>query len=70
MSFLDLDEWLIDLAGRRGRRLLAAHRRQGVPRGVDVALVEGAVANEDHLREIRTGPPAHAGFWSRSATAP
>ena len=54
MSFLDLDERLIDLAGSGGRLLLAHRRRQGVSRKVDITLVEGAVANEDHLREIRS----------------
>ena len=33
MSFLDLDEWLIDLAALRRRRLQPAHGRQGVSRG-------------------------------------
>ena len=33
MSFLDLDEWLIDLAGQVDLVYHARHRRQGVPRG-------------------------------------
>ena len=60
MSFLDLDEWLIDLADRADIVYSPDHRRQGVPRGVDVVLVEGAVANEEHLEMIQTGPPADA----------
>ena len=54
MSFLDLDEWLIDLAEQVEHRL---HARsidvKEYPEGVDVVLVEGAVANEEDLEKIR-----------------
>ena len=54
MSFLDLDEWLIDLAGRVDLVYSPIADVKTYPEGVDVALVEGAVANEDHLQMIRT----------------
>ena len=53
MSFLDLDERLIDLAGLVDFCYSPILRHKEFPEGVDIALVEGAVANEDHLREIR-----------------
>jgi NAD-reducing hydrogenase small subunit len=53
MSFLDLDEWLIHLmrAADVVYTPLADHKEY--PEGVDVALVEGAVASEEHLRFAR-----------------
>ncbi len=53
MSFLDLDEWLIDLAARVDVVYSPIADVKEYPEGVDVALVEGAVANEDHLHMIR-----------------
>jgi NAD-reducing hydrogenase small subunit len=52
MSFLDLDEQLVDLAGRV--QLLASPLTdyKEFPE-VDITLVEGAVANEEHLQHIR-----------------
>lgn len=52
MSFLDLDERLIDLAGLVEVCYSPIADIKEFPE-VDIALVEGAVANEDHLREIR-----------------
>lgn len=52
MSFLDLDERLIDLAGLVDICYSPIADIKEFPE-VDIALVEGAVANEDHLREIR-----------------
>jgi NAD-reducing hydrogenase small subunit len=53
MSFLDLDEWLIELAERvdvvYGPLVDVKH----YPHDVDLVLIEGAVANEDHLELIR-----------------
>lgn len=54
MSFLDLDEWLIDLA----QHVEVVYSPVGsdikeYPEGVDVCLVEGGVANEDNLEIIR-----------------
>ncbi len=53
MSFLDLDEWLIDLAGRVRLVYSPIADIKEYPEGVDVALVEGAVANDEHLHLIR-----------------
>jgi NAD-reducing hydrogenase small subunit len=54
MSFLDLDEWLIDLAGRADLVYSPFADIKEYPAGVDVALVEGAVANDENLAMIRT----------------
>ncbi|MFM2158465.1 MAG: F420-non reducing hydrogenase, subunit gamma, partial [Cyanobacteriota bacterium] len=50
MSFLDLDEWLFELA--RHVDIVyspVASDTKVFPHGVDVCLVEGAVANADNL---------------------
>jgi NAD-reducing hydrogenase small subunit len=54
MSFLDLDEWLIDLADK----VEVVYSPVGsdlkdYPDDVDVCLVEGAIANEENLELIR-----------------
>lgn len=53
MSLLDLDEWLLDLAARVDVVYSPLIDTKVYPEHVDVALVEGAVANEDHLELIR-----------------
>jgi NAD-reducing hydrogenase small subunit len=53
MSFLDMDEFLIELAGRADLVYSPFLDVKVYPDDVDVALVEGAVANEDHLELIR-----------------
>ena len=53
MSFLDLDEWLIDLAGQVDIVYTPLADFKIYPEGVDVVLVEGAVANEENLHMIR-----------------
>jgi NAD-reducing hydrogenase small subunit len=53
MSFLDLDEWLIELAGRADLVYSPFMDTKEYPEGVDVVLVEGAVANEENLEMIR-----------------
>jgi NAD-reducing hydrogenase small subunit len=53
MSFLDLDEWLIDLAGRVEVVYSPLADVKSYPERVDVALVEGAIANEEHLHMAR-----------------
>jgi NAD-reducing hydrogenase small subunit len=53
MSFLDLDERLIDLAGLVDVCYSPVADTKEFPENVDIVLVEGAVANEDNLREIR-----------------
>ncbi|MEZ4615322.1 MAG: NADP oxidoreductase [Caldilineaceae bacterium] len=49
MSFLDLDEKLIDLAGKIELVYSPIADPKHFPSAVDVTLVEGAVANLDHL---------------------
>ncbi len=54
MSFLDLDEFLIDLAGMVELVYSPLMDAKTYPEGVDLVLVEGAVANADNLEMIRT----------------
>ena len=49
MSFLDLDEFLFDLAGKVDVVFTPIADVKEYPQNVDVALVEGAVANEENL---------------------
>ena len=49
MSFLDLDEFLIDLAGKVDLVFSPLIDAKLYPEHVDAVLVEGAVANEEHL---------------------
>lgn len=53
MSFLDLDEGLIELATLVDLCYSPILDVKEFPEGVDITLVEGAVANEDNLRELR-----------------
>jgi NAD-reducing hydrogenase small subunit len=53
MSFLDMDEWLIELAGLVDLVYTPIIDVKEYPEGVDAVLVEGAVANEEHLHFIR-----------------
>jgi NAD-reducing hydrogenase small subunit len=53
MSFLDLDERLLDLAKMADLVYSPIMDVKEFPEHVDVTLVEGAVANEDHVRELR-----------------
>lgn len=48
MSFLDLDEWLFDLAARAEVVYSPLMDIKRYPDHVDLALVEGAVANEEN----------------------
>jgi NAD-reducing hydrogenase small subunit len=54
MSFLDLDERLLDLAARVDLVFSPIADVKSYPEDVDVVLVEGAIANEEHLETIRT----------------
>jgi len=49
MSFVDLDEWLIDLAAAVTVVYSPIMDIKEYPENVDVVLVEGAIANEDHV---------------------
>jgi len=53
MSFLDLDEWLFDLAERIDLLYSPFMDAKEYPERVDVVLVEGAVANEENLHLIQ-----------------
>ncbi len=53
MSLLDLDERLIPLAAAARVVFTPIADLKDVPDDIDVALVEGAVANADHLRLAR-----------------
>lgn len=53
MSFLDLDEWLIDLAKMADIVYTPLADIKEFPENVDVTLVEGAVANEDNFHFIQ-----------------
>src|ERR1700687_4114205 len=54
MSFLDLDERLIDLAQMADVVFTPIADTTVVPDDVDVTLVEGAICNEDHVQMIQT----------------
>jgi NAD-reducing hydrogenase small subunit len=54
MSFLDLDERLIELAQMADIVFTPVADTKVFPEGVDVTLVEGAVANEDHVAMLQT----------------
>ena len=54
MSFLDLDEWLFELAEQVDLVYSPFVDTKVYPEGVDIALVEGAVANQENLAMIRT----------------
>ncbi|NTU48695.1 MAG: NADP oxidoreductase, partial [Syntrophobacteraceae bacterium] len=53
MSFLDLDERLIALAETVELVYSPIADIKKFPEGVDVTLVEGAVANSDHIKEAK-----------------
>jgi NAD-reducing hydrogenase small subunit len=53
MSFLDTDEWLLDLAARVDVVYSPLADVKVYPDRVDVALVEGAVASDEHLHLLR-----------------
>ncbi len=52
MSFLDLDEWLFELASQVDLVYSPLVDVKEYPEGVDVVLVEGAIANYEHLELI------------------
>ena len=53
MSFLDLDEFLIELAGLIELVYSPVVDVKEFPENVDVCLIEGAVCNEDNLEILR-----------------
>jgi NAD-reducing hydrogenase small subunit len=72
MSFLDLDEFLIDLAGMIDLVYSPVMDVKEYPENVDICLVEGAVCNEDNLevlRKIRTRTKILISFGDCAVTA-
>ena len=53
MSFLDLDEFLVELAGRADIVFSPVMDVKEYPENVDVCLMEGAICNEDNLEMVR-----------------
>lgn len=53
MSLLDMDERLLELAGRMDLVYSPLMDIKTFPEAVDITLVEGAVANEDNARMLR-----------------
>jgi NAD-reducing hydrogenase small subunit len=53
MSFLDMDERLLELAGKADLVYSPLVDVKEFPEGVDVTLVEGAVSSEEDLEKIR-----------------
>jgi NAD-reducing hydrogenase small subunit len=53
MSFLDLDEWLCELAARTELVFSPFMDAKEYPENVDVCLIEGAVCNADHLELVQ-----------------
>jgi NAD-reducing hydrogenase small subunit len=73
MSFLDLDEWLIELAEKvEVVYSPVASDRKEYPPDVDLCLVEGGVANEDNLaliRQVRARTEVLVSFGDCAVTA-
>ncbi len=72
MSFLDLDEFLIDLAGLIDIVYSPVVDVKEYPENVDVCLVEGAVCNEDNLeilKKIRARTKVLVSFGDCAVTA-
>ena len=53
MSFWDLDSWLLDLSPQIDLVYSYVADIKVYPEGVDLALVEGAVTNDDNLKLIQ-----------------
>ena len=71
MSFLDMDEFLFDLAERVELVYSPIADVKEFPEGVDVTLVEGAIANEDNLelaREVRANSATVVSFGDCAVT--
>ena len=68
MSFLDMDERLLAIAGAADLVYSPLVDAKEFPENVDVTLVEGAVSSEEDLEKIKGSASARR-FWSRSAIA-
>jgi NAD-reducing hydrogenase small subunit len=72
MSFLDMDEWLFELAGLVDVVYSPIADIKEFPENVDITLVEGAVANEDNVelaRTVRTRSKVVASFGDCAVSA-
>ena len=73
MSFLDLDEWLLELAQLADIVYSPVASDQKIyPRDVDIALVEGGVANTDNLallHQVRANTRTLVSFGDCAITA-
>jgi NAD-reducing hydrogenase small subunit len=72
MSFLDLDEFLLDLAGKVEVVYSPIVDVKEYPHNVDVCLIEGAICNEDNLELlhiIRARTKALVSFGDCAVTA-
>lgn len=72
MSFLDLDEFLVDLAGLVDIVYSPVVDMKEYPENVDVCLIEGAICNEDNLEllhKIRKRTKVLVSFGDCAVTA-
>ena len=72
MSFLDLDEFLIELAGKVELVFSPIMDVKEYPQNVDVCLIEGAICNEDYLEllhKIRARTKVLVSFGDCAVTA-
>ncbi len=72
MSFLDLDEFLLELAGKAELVYSPVMDVKEYPEDVDLCLIEGAICNEDNLelvREVRARTKALVSFGDCAVTA-
>ena len=72
MSFLDLDEWLLELATQVEVVYSPIADVKDYPAGVDVCLVEGAIANQENFelaRKIRERTKLVVSFGDCAVTA-
>jgi NAD-reducing hydrogenase small subunit len=72
MSFLDLDEFLIELAGKIDLVFSPVIDIKEFPDDADLCLVEGAIANEDNLdiiRKVRARTKVVVSFGDCAVTA-
>jgi NAD-reducing hydrogenase small subunit len=72
MSFLDLDEFLLELAGKAEIVFSPVMDVKEYPEAVDVCLIEGAICNEDNLEllhKIRQRTKVLVSFGDCAVTA-
>ena len=70
MSFLDMDERLIELAALVDLVYSPLVDTKEFPENVDVVLVEGAVSSEEDLEKIQKIRRTNEEFWFRWVIVP